>query len=275
MATDQKSRTIEAEDDQIGPAIENELPTYRAISRPAVFSVICGVLAICSFAHSFFYVFALLAVGLGIWANLTIQRHPDMLTGRRLANAGITMGIVFGLASATITYVQNYVRTREAARFGRKLAGILKEPSHANALWYNLHPVFRKTKSPIEVLQEFEGAKGKERMAMDQKTGPLMRLRSLLAASKDEDLNFVRIENIGEDETHGAELNLYALALFELDGPGSKDFPEKQYYALAIIKGRPQGRQYEWWVDDLVFPYKPRSYVAPVKPVDDGHGHGH
>ena len=29
----------------------------------------------------------------------------------------------------------------------------------------------------------------------------------------------------------------------------------------------------EWLVEDLRYPYKPATYVAPVKKVDDGHGH--
>ena len=83
--------------DQIGSVIENELPAYRAISRLAVFSLIFGFLALFSFAHWFFYLFAVLAIVAGIAANVTIKRYPDMLTGRGLASAGIAMGLIFGL----------------------------------------------------------------------------------------------------------------------------------------------------------------------------------
>ena len=57
--------------------------------------------------------------------------------------------------------------------------------------------------------------------------------------------------------------------------PATRSSPKKQQYALAILKGVPKGKQYEWWVDDVRFPYKPKSYVAPAKAPDDGHGHAH
>ena len=46
MATDQKTSTIDAESEVAGPAIENEMPTYRAISARAVVSVACGALSV-------------------------------------------------------------------------------------------------------------------------------------------------------------------------------------------------------------------------------------
>lgn len=30
-----------------------------------------------------------------------------------------------------------------------------------------------------------------------------------------------------------------------------------------------------WWVEEFKFPYEPKSYVAPTKATDDGHGHPH
>jgi hypothetical protein len=275
VATDQKSGMVDTELESSGSPIENELPAYRAISRAAVFSVLFGVMAVFSFAHPFFYVFAVLSLALGIWANVTIKRFPDMLTGRGLANAGIALGLVFGLTSATITSVQSFVRTRDAEKFARKFAEILKEPTHANALWYSFNPVLRKTKTPTEALQEYEGAKGKERIAVDQKMQGLMKLRGRLKNSKEQDLHFVDIERVGEDDTRGGDLYLFALSLYEVHGPATKQFPEKEQYALAILKGKPKGRQYDWWVDELYFPYIPRSYLAPDKPADDGHGHAH
>ena len=50
-------------------AIENEIPTYRAISALAVFSLICGVLAVLSFAHGSFLISAAAAIVLGILAD--------------------------------------------------------------------------------------------------------------------------------------------------------------------------------------------------------------
>ena len=81
MATDQKTSITVADSENAGSVIENELPTYRAISATAISSVVCGVLSVCSFAHPVFYVFSILAIGLGIMAHRAIRRYPDMLTG--------------------------------------------------------------------------------------------------------------------------------------------------------------------------------------------------
>ena len=55
--TDQKASIIDIASEESGSIIENELPTYRAISAIAILSVVCGGLAIFCFAHPFFYVF--------------------------------------------------------------------------------------------------------------------------------------------------------------------------------------------------------------------------
>jgi hypothetical protein len=275
VATDQKINLIDAGTDQIGSVIENELPAYRAISRLAVFSLIFGFLALFSFAHWFFYLFAILAILAGIAANVTVKRYSDILTGRGLASAGIAMGLIFGLASGTIATVQGYVRNREAERFAKKLAVTLKAPSAGDALWWSAYPDMRKDKSPTQYLQEVEARKGKERMMFDQKMGPFNKIRGRLTAAEGEDIHFVKIESTGLDEGHGLELGIYALAVFELEGPGSKEFPEKQQFAAALIKAKPKGKQYDWWVEDYIFPYKPSSFVPAEKPVDDGHGHAH
>jgi hypothetical protein len=102
----------------------------------------------------------------------------------------------------------------------------------------------------------------------------LTALRRRLASSNKEDVRFVKIEDVGEDASQRA-VQIYALGLYEVEGPGNKEFPEKQQYALAIFKGRPSGRSYEWWTEAVRFPYIPKSYAPPSKPIDDGHGHSH
>ena len=84
----------------------------------------------------------------------------------------------------------------------------------------------------------------------------------------------MRLKRVGEDEGTGLELQIFALGLFEIDGPASNKFPEEKQYALAVLKARPKGRQYEWWTESVVFPYSPASYVAPEKPVGDSHSEG-
>jgi hypothetical protein len=275
VATDQTHRLIVDEPAPETSAIENELPTYRAISSRAVFSLICGILASFSFAHLDFLIFAILAVGLGIWANVAINRYPDILTGRRLANAGIALGLIFGLVASTYSAVQYFVLNHEAAKFARQYAEVFQTGTLGDLLWYRMHPESRKNTTPQKALQDYEQAKAKEKMMVDQSTAALQLLRKRLASSKDQTFHFVDIENQGVDEGHGRELGYFATALFEVEGPGSKEFPDKTQYALAIFKGRSQGRHFEWWVEDVRFPYQRRSFTAPEKAVDDGHGHAH
>ena len=80
MSIDQKTSVSDTERDEAGAVIENEIPTYRAISGRAIFCLVCGVLSVFSFAHPIFYVFSVLAVGMGIWApldNSVLARHAD------------------------------------------------------------------------------------------------------------------------------------------------------------------------------------------------------
>ena len=54
MATDQKTSTLNIDPESPDSAIENELPTYRAISTRAIFSLVCGAMAIFCLRSSHF-----------------------------------------------------------------------------------------------------------------------------------------------------------------------------------------------------------------------------
>jgi Domain of unknown function (DUF4190) len=274
VATDQKASTLNIDTESPDSPIENELPTYRAISARAIFSVAFGAVAIFCFAHPLFYGAAIIAVVLGVVAHRAIRQHPDMLTGRGLANAGIALGLIFGLGCGTYTAVQYYVQTHMAEAFARRYEQILNTNSLADMLYLNMHPDGRKDQTGDQILKSMEKGKPKDKMMMEQKYGGLLGLNKRLNASKEEHAEFVSIESVGVDE-HATDMPVYALAVYSIHGPGNKDFPEKQQYALAILKGRQKGKQYEWWVEDVRFPYTPKSYVAPVAAPDDGHGHAH
>jgi hypothetical protein len=276
VATDQK--TAPTDDVAKGvPAIDNEIITYRAISGMAVVSVVCGILASFSFASLYFLAFSVAAIGAGFLALRSIKRFPDMFTGRGLANAGITLGLVLGLAAYTYEFVTNYVRTSDAGRFAKHYAEVMKTGSLGDILLLDMNPAMRKGKSAKDAESDLEAAqaKPKEKMSMDQRITPIRTLRKRLAASPNENFHFVDIEGHGIEETHGAAIQYYAFALFEAEGPGSKEFPETKQYALAILKGQPAGRSTEWWVDDIKFPYVPQTYALPTQAADDGHGHPH
>jgi hypothetical protein len=276
VASDQNTSIMDPEVDQADSVIPNQLPAYRAISPLAVFSLFFGILASFSFAHSFFYVFAILAVAMGIWAIRAIQHYPDMLTGSSLAKAGITLGLMFGLISATYTGVQTFVRTRAAENFSRKFAELLKSPSESDVVWYTVHPQQRKDKTPAQVLKEFDSSKAKERMMVDQRHGELRKLWKRLTSSTGEEIHFVKIQDLGLDESHGADVTFFAVALFDVEGPATTEFPETHQHVAAVLKGTAKGKHYEWWVEDVKYPFNLQTTIAPVvKPVDDGHGHAH
>ena len=269
MATDHKSSSVLSEPTESSP-IENELPTYRAISSRAVLSLLCGILALFGIANSFFYIFAVLAVVLGFTADWNIQRYPDILTGRRLAQAGAALGLIFGLSVFTVSSVQGFIRTRNAESFSKYYAEVLQTGDLAHLLWLEIPPVQRKSVSAEEVIEKSRSTKKKEAAMYDMRTASIRNLKKRLDSSKDQELHFVRLENESRDG-----LTLVALALYEVHGPESKDFPQEEY-ALAVLKGTSaSGKGYEWWVDELVYPYKPATATLPEKPVDDGHGHGH
>ena len=269
MATDHKSSNVLSEPIERSP-IENELPSYRAISSRAVLSLLCGILALFSIASPYFFIFAVLAVVLGFTADWNIQRYPDILTGRRLAQTGAALGLIFGLGVFTVSSVQGFIRTRNAESFSKYYAEVFKTGDLAHLLWLQIPPVQRKSVSAEEVLEKSRSTKKKEAAMYEMKTAPLRNLKKRLDSSKDQEIHFVRLEGEGREG-----MNLVALALFEVHGPEFKDFPQKEEYALAILKGTSAvGKGYEWWVEDFRYPYKPATATLPEKPVD-AHGHAH
>jgi hypothetical protein len=247
--------------------IENEIPAYRAILRGAVFALMFGLLAILSFASLYFLVFAALAVLVGWRADRKIQRYPDTFTGRGLAQTGFGLGLVFGLTAASIVLVQGVLQTAEAKRFARTYEGVLQNKSFNEAVWYMQPAVARESRTPDELAKEMKGS-GSSAMAFDETTGPLKNLKKAI----DEDqctVHYDGIETTGEDG-----LSIYAAVRYEIHAAKPKNPEDAERYALVSAKAaKTEKGKYEWYVQDIKFPYKAGTYVAPPKPVDDGHGH--
>jgi hypothetical protein len=269
VATDQKTSEVLAEP-AAASVIENELPTYRAISPRAVFAVIFGFLALFSLAHSFFYVFAILAVVLGLSADRSIQRHPDMLTGRGLARAGAAMGLVFGLGIFTVTTIQGYFVTQNAVQYANHYANLIRSGGLGDVMLQNIPPHQRGGMTGSDVLEKMSKAKREDTGMLEMRNASIKNLKRRLE-QKDQELHFVRLEAEG-----GEGLTHFALALYDVHGPASKEFPQREEHALAVMKGVPsETNGMDWWIEEVRYPYKPSSAVVPEgKPVDDGHGHG-
>jgi len=249
-------------------AIENEIPTYRAISTAAVISLICGVLAIFSFAHWMFLTCAVAAIVLGVLADRNIRRMPDVLTGRGLAQAGMGLGLIFGLASITTAAVQDGIVTMEARKFARVYETVLQKGSLEEAMWFEQHPEVRSGKTPEQIASELRQSM-RGGLTLEMEKAALVNLRSKIH-DHSATIHFSELEQHGKDG-----LNVYAAALYELDPAAGKPLPQEERFAMAFMKGTVRNRRYEWWIERVTYPYQPSTFKPPVAKPDDGHGHAH
>lgn len=260
-------------DPQTGPelerasAIENEIPAYRAISPLAVVSLILGLLTALSFADLGFLVAGALAVVAGLVADRAIRRKPDVLTGRGLAEAGIGLALIFGLAAITTTVVTNFLIRRQADAFARMYTETLKSGDMAKAVYYKTPHSIRAGKSPAEVYRSLKD-EAKDPMVHESEFGALEQITGRVK-SKGARLEFVEIESTAYEG-----LTPLAAAVLEIHGPAEDGHPAEAF-ALLELRGEVSGRTNHWFVGSIHYPYKLKSYVAPTKPVDDGHGHSH
>ena len=71
-----------------------------------------------------------------------------------MAQAGIALGLIFGLGATTFGMVQGQIRRAEAARFSKSLADVFMKGSEEDIYWYKQHPNRRRGKSAAEVYGE-------------------------------------------------------------------------------------------------------------------------
>ena len=268
MSISQQQDPIRVEADT-SPVIENELPAYRAVSPGAVVALILGVGSVLSFTSYWFLALAALAALIGFLADRKIQRMPDVLTGRGIAQAGIGLALVFGLTAVSTSTAQYYIRATNAKVFAEQYRKVLKEGSLADAIFYFQHPKARQTTTPEQNMESIQKSAPEGRVMETQFAG--VRELKNRVAEEGGDIHFETIENVSDD---GA--STYAAALYEVHAPNAKAPAPKEGFALAILKGAKHKGQYQWWVDDVRYPYQPASFVAPAaKAADDGHGHAH
>jgi hypothetical protein len=256
---------------ELASPIENEIPTYRAISPAAVFSLCLGLLSGLSFVDEVYLLGLLAAVAAvvtGAYAEYQMRRQPDALTGRGFAQAGIALGLICGLSSQTIGLVTTKLTQREAAAFAREYADKLaSKDAIAYSVYYQVPPTPRKEMTPQEALEK--RSKGGREASMFE--SEIMPIRGIVARlEKGAHLEFNEIEGVVYDK-----LTPMAAATLRLHGPAEEGHPAEEF-VLVELKADPEGRRGagRWYVADVRYPYKPKTYVAPVQPVDDGHGHG-
>jgi len=253
------------------PIIENELPAYRAISTAAVLSLVTGVGSVFCYADLWFLLLAAAAVLLGLSALKSIRRYPDVLTGSAIAKVGIGIALLFAATAITrLASTDVYLRI-DAGRFAKFYATVIKDEPVSVALFYSQPPLYRKEKTPDDMIEEMKKARSPAAPdAYEEKAAPIVLMKKRLAGNGEA----IRYDSIETRLIDG--LTTYANALLILEGPGSAEFPEKEQHALiSMVKGS-DGGKLDWVVSDVKFPYKPKSAPLTVqKKDDDGHGHGH
>jgi hypothetical protein len=277
VAIDSEFSAPQSKAEPLGPAIENELPTYRAIPRSAVTSVVLGVLALLSFVTPAFLIAAVLAVLFGARAAWLIKQQPDLYTGRGFAHAGLILGLVSGLSSVSYGAAQDFLLRRSAEQFLRNsLLPILQEHDLDSAIWYKVPPDTRRGMDPSDARKQLQtSSSGRpDPLAFESQAGPVAKLCRHLEAEPGARVELDRIEATRFDGNTPV-----ILALLRIRWPHEHEHDPAKYdqpgdYAAVVLKNKRDGRKLLWWVQDYVYPYQPNTYVEPAKPIDDGHGHG-
>src|SRR5207249_3001475 len=99
---------------------------------------------------------------------------PDVLTGRNFAHAGITLGLVFGLAASTNAAVQWLLLNREAKKFANEYVEILKSGTDAEAFWYLLPADYRQEMTPRQAYAQMRRSTAE----FQGRTAPIRRMRA-------------------------------------------------------------------------------------------------
>ncbi len=266
MPLEPKPTSLQA-DSLAASAIENEIPAYRAIAPGAIVALILGVASILCFVSWYFLALAGLALLVGFTADRKIQRFPDLFVGRGMAQAGLGLGLVFGLTAVTIGTAQSFLLAKQAKDFGRAFASVLAKDSFEQIVWWGQRPQVRVNNTPEKLVADMTNSP-QNAARFEEENGSVRRLKKALA-SPGSTVHFERLENYGVDE-----LTPWASATFEVHSPDVK--PGEEFAAVLYKAEKNKNGVNEWWIEKIAFPAKPGTFKAPVpKPVDDGHGHAH
>lgn len=239
-------RTIEPGD---GLRINDDLPAYRALSRPAIVCLILGLASILTYTSSSFAWIGVAAILVGMLALRNIGRFPDILTGGSLVRVGIASGLAFTLSALTISGVNDWIVKTGADRFGRELVETIRSKSVDEIMFLKLPISSRSEKTPAGVAEEMShGAENK--MAFDMEVKPYRDLKARISSPGQS----IAMTGLGGHAVDGLTAN--AVVLIEVSGPVTPEFPESTQRATARIRGVPEGGTYAWSLEELQFPVR-------------------
>lgn len=272
-----------------GSPIENELPSYRAISALAVISALLGVVSALCFVDLNWLPAAALGLIFGVMAERKIRRRPDVLTGRSFAQAGIALSVIFATSSFAYSQWQSYLLHRSVTRFARTFTKTLNEAKAAKpldttrVLFYLMPPAERAALAPEDVSNAVQQM-FKDSLTLKEADHTI---RSLFdRAGQNKTIKFVEIENAAYQD-----MGAMASILLTIDnGPSHADSHDTEDghahdrpkagqegldHALVVLRGVTDASKFGWYVDQISSPYTPMSYKPAVKKATDEHGHSH
>lgn len=247
------------------------IPAYRAVSPSAVASLLLGLLAGASFVEPTFFAAAVLAILVGLAAERTIRRMPEIYTGRGLAQAGIALGMVFGLAAATNMVVNDLMVRRGAAAFGKESAAALDSGSLERVVHLKIPYVGRKDLKPGEALAKLNAAAASSPDIYMSEVGPYQSILDRVKGGAGH-VEFVEVESTAYDG-----VTPVAGVLVRVTGPATPTQPAEEYAWLEVKSDVNNGR---WHLFNVKYPYQPKTVAlegsaTSKKADDDGHGHSH
>lgn len=272
-----------------GSPIENEIPSYRAISALAVTSALLGVVSALCFVDLNWLPAAALGLIFGVMAERKIRRRPDALTGRSFAQAGIALSVIFASSSFAYSQWQSYHLHRSVTRFARTFTQTLNETKSAKPLdttrvmFYLMPPAERAALAPEDVSNAVQQM-FKDSMSLKEVD---QAIRSLfLRAGQDKAIRFEEIENAAYQDMAAMASVLLTIdnGPSHAEGHGPEDGhaherlkagEEGLDHALVVLRGVTDGATPGWFVEQISYPYTPKSYKPVVKKATDEHGHSH
>ncbi len=295
MAPEQVFAPRRDTDSVVAPeAFENEIPTYRAVSAAALASAFCGLMSGLAFVSYWWLLLSALAIVLGVVGIWRIRSLPTTMTGRGFAHAGLAMGLIFGVTSVAYDLYSTYALKTQSRAFA---ANVLKTFNRAKTkipvetsdiLWWMMPPHMRKGKVPedarVEIAQLAKDSV-KVRLIEDQirmmaefsgREQPIEIVTVEEAVYSERDAYASILLKVGDGRDHSQDADMVAA-----HKPGEVrhgPIGANPDYALLVVHGMVDGQTFGWYVEQLQYPYTPKSFkVTPKKaPVeDDGHGHAH
>lgn len=235
-------------------AMFDELPAYKSVVPTAVAAPVFGLISILSFTSGYFLIFSVLAIVCALLAFRQIKKFPERSTGAPFARVGLAMGLVFMLASLTITGTQWLLRIKAAGDFAKQYAQVIANGTPEEIIFFHGTPEGREGKPPAQVVEEMKKAMPNPG-AFDSMTRPLYDVLALLK-TPGHTITYDGLEGDGVDG-----MRTLAIARLKIAGPGNAQHPGPEQFLLVRMNAHNVNGRLVWMVDEFRFPYKAKTGI--------------